>query len=133
MKLLSLSKRNTNKIYKQRDVNINNFNINIKDENAQNKDNIISKIKIKRSSIYFCFLFIRKRKTVENILLDEGMNVIRTKLDIFNIFDKMYRIEKIHQKLKNQEIFEMSGECKKMLLSIYNKKNKIWLFLYFIY
>ena len=127
LKLLSLSKRNMNKIYEQGEVNINNCNTNIKDENEndQNKENIISKIKLKRSSIYCCFLFIRKRKTIENILLDEGMNVIRENLDIFNIFDKMYRSEKIHLKLINQEIFEMSDGCKKMLLSKYNKKNKI--------
>ena len=127
LKLLSLSKRNTNKIYEQGEVNINNCNTNIKDENEndQNKENIISKINLKRSSIYCCFLFIRKRKTIENILLDEGMNVIRENLDIFNIFDKMYRSEKIHLKLINQEIFEMSDGCKKMLLSKYNKKNKI--------
>jgi len=124
-KLLSLSKRNTKKICEQGEVNINNCNTNIKEEFNQNKENIISKIKIKRCSIYFCFLFIRKRKTVENVLLDEGMNIINEKLNIFNIFDKMYTSEKIHEKLIKQEIFEMSNEGKKKLLYINNKKHKI--------
>jgi len=124
-KLLSLSKRNTNKIYDQGEVNLDNCNSNIKEENYKNKENIISKIKIKRCFIYFCFLFIRKRKTVENVLLDEGMNIINENLNIFNIFDKMFACEKIHEKLIKQEIFEMTNECKKKLFYINNKKHKI--------
>jgi hypothetical protein len=121
LKLLSLSKRNTNKIYEQGEEIINKCNTNIKGGNNQNKENIISKIKIKRSSIYCGFLFIRKKKNVENILLDEGMNVIKEKMDIFNIFDKIYRSEKIQEKLIKQEVIEMSDECKKKLLSINSK------------
>ena len=120
-RILSLSKRNNNKTYDYGEVIINKCNTNIKDGNNQSKENIISKIKIKRRSIYCGFLFIRRRKTVENVLLDEGMNVIKEKLDIFNIFDIVYRSEKIHEKLIKQEIFEMSDECKKNLLSVNNK------------
>ena len=116
-KILSLSNRNTNKIYEQEEVNIIKSKT---DEINQNKDNIISKIKIKRASIYCGFLFIRKRKTIENILLDEGMNLIKEKLDIFYIFDIIYRSGKIHEKLVKEEIFEMSDECKKKLQSINN-------------
>ena len=58
---------------------------------------------------------------IENILLDEGMNNIKEKLDIFNIFDKVYRGEKIHEKLIQQQIFEMSDECKKKLSFVNNK------------
>jgi hypothetical protein len=112
---LSLSNRNTNKIYEQEEVNIIKSKT---DEINQNKDNIISKIKIKRASIYCGFLFIRKRKTIENILLDEGMNLIKEKLDIFYIFDIIYRSGKIHEKLVKEEIFEMSDKCKKKLHSI---------------
>ena len=119
-KLLSLSKINTNKICEQGELNENKFNTNIKEENIQSKENIISKITIKRRFIYCGFLFIRKRKPVENILLNEGMNVIKEELDIFNIFDKIYRMGKIQGKLIKQEIF-MSDECKKNLLSINNK------------
>ena len=118
-KLLSLSKINTNKICEQGELNENKFNTNIKEENIQSKENIISKITIKRRFIYCGFLFIRKRKPVENILLNEGMNVIKEELDIFNIFDKIYRMGKIQGKLIKQEIF-MSDECKKNLLSINN-------------
>ena len=119
-KLLSLSKINTNKICEQGELNENKFNTNIKEENIQSKENIISKITIKRRFIYCGFLFIRKKKPVENILLNEGMNVIKEELDIFNIFDKIYRMGKIQGKLIKQEIF-MSDECKKNLLSINNK------------
>ena len=121
LKLLSLSKINTNKICEQGEVNINKCETNIKDEDNQNKENLISKIKIKRRFIYCGFLFIRKKRTVENVLLDEGMNIIKEKLDIFNIFDKVYRSEKIHENLIKKELFKMSDECKKKLLSINSK------------
>ena len=125
LQLLSSSKKNINNICSQGEVNIHNCNTNIKDDNNQKKENIISKVKIKRAWIYFCFLFIRKRKTVENALLDEGMNIITEKLDISNIFNKMFTSEKIHEKLIKQEIFKMSDECKIKLLSINNKKHII--------
>ena len=123
LKLLSLSKINTNKTYKQGELNINKCNEDVDANNRdnENKENIISKIRIKRRSIYCGFLYIRKRKMVENVLLDEGMNIIKEKLDIFNIFDKVYRGEKIHEKLIRQEILEMSDECKKKLSSVNNK------------
>ena len=123
--ILSLSKKNTNKIDEQGRVNINNCNSNIKDEYNQKKENIINKIKIKKAYIYCCFLFIRKRKTVKNILLDEGINVISEKLDIFNIFDKMYTSEIIHEKLIKPKTLKMSDECKIKLLSVNNKKHKL--------
>jgi hypothetical protein len=120
-KILTLSKRNFKKINEQREVNINKSYTNIKDGNIQTNETIISKIKIKRASIYCCFLFTRKRKTVENVLLDESMKFIKEKLDIFNIFDKVYKSEKFQEKIIKQDIFEMSAECKKKLLSINNK------------
>ena len=92
-----------------------------KNDNNKSKEDIISKIKIQRASIYCCFLFTRKRKTVENVLLDESMKFIKEKLDIFNIFDKIYKSEKFQEKIIKQDIFEMSAECKKKLLSINNK------------
>ena len=51
-----------------------------------------------RACVYLCFCCVRKRKIVQNVLLDEGIGVISNKLDVFNIFDKLYRDEKIHEK-----------------------------------
>ena len=65
--------------------------------------------------IYFWFCFARKKKNVQNILLDEGMDIIIENLDIMNIFRKIYNINKIEQSLKVNEIINMSNKCKQKL------------------
>ena len=111
--LFSLRKRYTNKLSGQNLIKEYDFNINsMQNETEQNNPKIISKIRITRACIYLCFCCIRKRKIIQNVLLDEGMNIISEKLDIFNIFDKLYRDEKIHEKFIKNEIIEMSDECK---------------------
>ena len=58
---------------------------------------------------------------MENVLLDEGMNIISENIDIFNIFEKMYKNEEIMEKLVSNNTIEMSDKCKIKLQSIYNK------------
>jgi hypothetical protein len=94
--------------------NLNN-KYNQKKSREQNRE-VIDKIIIKRSWIYFLFCYVRRRKTTENILLDEGMNIIAEKLDIFNIFEKMFKYEEI--KVINKKIIEMSDESKRKLKNI---------------
>jgi hypothetical protein len=95
--------------------NINNINIikNIDIYNYKNKGEeldgtIINKIKINKCCIYFCFLCVRKRKNMENILLDEGMRIIIEKLDIINIFKSLYRDD---MGLKEEKVIIMSNNC----------------------
>ena len=66
------------------------------------------------------FFFTRNRKNIQNILLDEGMNIISEKMDIFNMFKKIYKDEELQEKIKNTNI-EMSDECKLKLQSLNNK------------
>jgi hypothetical protein len=94
--------------------NLNN-KYNQKKSREQNRE-VIDKIIIKRSWIYFLFCYVRRRKTTENILLDEGMNIIAEKLDIFNIFEKMFKYEEI--KVINKKIIVMSDESKRKLKNI---------------
>ena len=56
-------------------------------------DSIIDKIHLKDLFISFCFCFFRKRKNIYKILLNETMNIITEKLDIFNVFKNLYSIE----------------------------------------
>ena len=49
------------------------------------------------------------------------MNIISEKLDVFNIFEKMYKDEEIMEKIVCNKTIEMSDECKVKLQSIYNK------------
>ena len=123
--LNSLRKKNYNKNSEKNefdeydyDYNLNNIS---NEENEQRRGKIITKIKMTRACVYLCFCCTRRRKIVQNVLLDEGINIISNKLDIFNIFDKLYRDEKIHEKLWKHEFIEMSDKCKARLQNIYNK------------
>ena len=73
--------------------------------------NIVKKVHLNRACIYFLFCFIRRGKNKDNILINEGMNIISSRLDIFNIFEKMYKEEQKNEPLLNK-IFSMSDECK---------------------
>lgn len=123
------------------DMNFNNSNnINSNDEIkiAKRKENdkpivkennekrgIIQKIRVNKFYIYLCFLCARKRKNIQNILLDEGMKIIIEKLDIMNLFNKIYRDEKLQEKLdEKDEYIEMSDECKTKLYEI--NKNTLY-------
>ena len=82
---------------------------------------IVNKIKINKACLYCCFLFQRKRKNLDNVLLDEGINLVCEKLDVLNLFDKIYKVEQTLEKVEENDIFEvMSKECKIKLLSINN-------------
>ena len=100
------------KIIKDKEPNINLEKVN---ENRR----IIKKIRINRIYTYFCFLCARKSKSIQNILLNEGMKLIIGKLDILNLFKNIYKIESIKENFKNKdEIIEMSDECKNNLKDI---------------
>jgi formate dehydrogenase assembly factor FdhD len=87
-------------------------------ENNERKG-IIKKIRINRFYTYLCFLCARKRKNIQNILLDEGMKIIIEKLDIMNLFKKIYKDEKLQEMLDDKDEFiEMTDECKLKLYDI---------------
>ena len=108
--IFSFRKRNLNKRNEKNDYN---FDMNQGDRELS-EQNIINKIKITRAWIYLCFCCARKRNTMQNILLKEGLHIISEHLDIFNIFEKLYKDEKIQGKIKRREndIIEMSDICK---------------------
>jgi len=117
--------RKINKISLRNIKKKNNIVNNIKTENENNENNIIkivNKIKINKACLYFCFLFARKRRNLDNILLDEGINIICEKLDVFNLFDKIYKAKKIQENVEENDIYEvMSKESKINLISINNR------------
>ena len=91
------------KRYKKR--NNNNYN---------DEEKIVSKVRLNRACIYLWFCFARRRRITDNVLLDEGMDIISRRLDIFNIFEKMYKAEQRNEPLLNKT-FSMSSECKRCL------------------
>ena len=86
------------------------------------KRNIIYYIKVNKCCICFFFLCAKRRKNVQNILLNEGMVLITQNLDIVNIFNKIYRNGKIEDTIKNHTL-KMSDECANRLVE-FNKRNK---------
>jgi len=95
-------------------INIANLNNEII-ENEQKDRLIVDKIKINKCCIYFCFLCVRKRKNMENILLDEGMRIIIEKLDIINIFKSLCRDD---IDVNEEKKIKMSINCIKRLNEI---------------
>ena len=83
---------------------------------------IINKINTNLLCIYFCFCFVRKRENFGNALLDEAMNIITEKLDIYNMFRNFYYIDELKKKSNYEyKYFEMSDECKSNLKKVSNK------------
>ena len=114
---------------RENSANINKSNNNIQNhrKGRQEHDNYLIKVRLNRACVYFWFCFARGRKIMDNILLDEGMDFISKRLDIFNLFEKIYKVELINEKLNNK-IISMSDECKaklKLLESQLNKKDII--------
>jgi hypothetical protein len=85
------------------DYNVNNLDItevkerNIETEKDKKCDIIIEKIRFNVLYTYFCFLCLRRKKNLQNELLDKGMKLVYQKLDIFNIFKKMYIFDNISE------------------------------------
>lgn len=98
------------------------YEIDIESEKKMEKKRVIKKLDTNVFCIYFCFCCSRKRENFANTLMDESMNIITDKLDIYNIFRNMYYIEDIKKKCNYiYEDIEISNECKQRLKEISNK------------
>ena len=129
----NLTNENDKNPYDKGDIKIFNFNMSFKNYNQENDKNneiikwkrkrkrkIINKIKINRGYIYFCFFCIRKRKNLQNVLLDEGMKLIVERLDLRNLFRTIYKEEKMNLNFATGDFIQMSDDCKKKIEDIYN-------------
>ena len=59
-----------------------------------------------------CYCFLSKKRSIDVNLLVEGMKLITEKLDVMNIFIRLFLDEKIQEKLKNDfEGIRMSNKC----------------------
>jgi hypothetical protein len=102
------------KIFKTK-MNFNKDSSNNK-EFGKREDTIIKRMKINSLCIYFCFFYVRRRRNVQNILLDEGVRLIVEQLDLVNIFKKLYNQDNV----KDINIIKMSNDCKYKLNKICN-------------
>ena len=101
----------------EQEINKNYIDKNMNTERDNRRT--INKIKFSKVDIYLCFFCTRKRKNIQNALIDEGMNMISEKLDIINLFIKLHRDEIIQEKINKEDIIEMSDKCKIDIQKIY--------------
>ena len=110
-------------IINDNDCNKFNMQTNFKSilkETENKNENIITKISLNYLATYIC---IHKRNHyLGNILFIEGMKLIVEKLDIQNLFKKVYKEEIINDKNPQLESIQMSQMCKGNLQNLYNKK-----------
>ena len=125
----NLKNQNENNIYNnQNNVYISNIKsedkiVNKEIERKGEGRKIIDRIKLNCCCIYFWFCFARKKKNIQNILLDEGMDIIIENLDIMNIFKKIYNMNMIENSLKsNGNSWNMSDNCKIKLQELFRKQ-----------
>ena len=112
--IFSMNFSNTKSKSNFQDVEIGN-KIAVNDDKKNNMNNesknIVNKVRLNRACIYFWFCFVRHRKTQDNFLITEGMNLISRRLDIFNLFEKIYQQEQRKETVINK-VIPMSDECK---------------------
>ena len=84
-------------------------------ETDEKKSNVIKKVEFTKVDLYLCFLCTRKRKKIENILIDEGMEMFCEKLDVINLFTKLMLMDDLAASKEEEKSKEMSDECKSKL------------------
>ena len=124
----SINKKNYSKkidIVNDLNFNMNKINQEEKGKYKKNKNKeIINQITVNKLHYFLCFICCRK-KDLNNLLLDEAIKIIIKKLDIFEIFRKIYKAEKIKNKYIREYPIEMSKECIKNMKNIQDKTKLI--------
>ena len=74
---------------------------------------IIEKIQFSSVFLFFCLFCARKKKNLQNVLIDEGMRMVSQNLDIINIFINQMRVNNYLEHIKDNLSIIMSDEAKK--------------------
>jgi hypothetical protein len=118
---MNFSSKNVNKMNEIERQTIISNNMMVPKENLEERQNtenakknqILDEIKINKFFIVFAFCCIRKRKNVNNYVLEEGLGLIAKRLDILNIFKRIYYDEKVQKNYINEtEELAMTDICK---------------------
>ena len=111
--------KNNKNIIKEKNVEINIIDLDKaeKDNDNSKNINIITKIELNQFKPKFCYK--KKKERFEKILFEEAMKIILKKLDVQNLFKKIYKDEpEIEEKNTDSEYIEMSKNCKKELRNV---------------
>ena len=85
-------------------------------QTIEEKRNIIENVYINKFFAIFAFCCIRKMKNVNSYILEEGVRIIKEKLDVLNIFHKLFYEEQLLEAFKNlKNEIKMSDNCKQNL------------------
>ena len=85
----------------------------------ENNKSFINHVDMNNFCVHFEFCCMRRKKNLQNILMDEAMNLVTEKLDIINIFRTMCLNEEIQFKYEfNIDIIQMSEDCVNALKNI---------------
>ena len=98
-------------------------NVDIVESEIESKRNKINRLSFSCVDLYLCLLCTRKRRIIQNILIDEGIDLFTKKLDVINIFRQLMRIEKYEHLNNLLKPVEMSDECKLRLQKLNYPKN----------
>ena len=99
---------------KEKEVEMNIRDLDRTEKESENGRNIITRIELNQFKPKFCFK--KKKEYFEKILLEEGMKIVLKKLDIQNLFKKIYKDNpEINEE---SEYIEMSNSCKKELRNV---------------
>lgn len=104
-------------------IKISNQNLNsegVNSETDKKKRNIIDRLNFRKVDLYLCFLCTRKRKNMENILIDEGMRMISQNLDVLKIFINQMKVNNYMEQSKDRHTIRMSDECKRKIVDYYS-------------
>ena len=105
---------NKNSTLKEKEIEINIMDLDRTEKGNKNERNIITKIELNQFKPKFCYR--KKKEHFEKILLEEGMKIVLKKLDIQNLFKKIYKDNpEINERC---EYIEMSDSCKKELRNV---------------
>ena len=105
-----------NSKYLRNDSNENRKNTEIKIESIDNDSTIV---KIKLNPLILCCL--NKKRNMEKLLFEEGNKLISINLDIMNMFEKSYLVEKIQKNINIEgNIIEMDDKLKRRIEQIRN-------------
>ena len=113
---LNLKDVNNNDIIKKNEEKKENdkkIEIEKTSKEKENNKHLITNVKINKCCICLFFLCLKKRRNIQNILLNEGMGIITQYLDVINMFKKLFRYGKIIEKYQREkdDIIDMSEEC----------------------
>ena len=104
-------------------IKISNSNLHSEGGNSEadkKTRKIIDKINFSNVDLYLCFFYTRKRKNMNNVLLDEGMRIVSQSLDITNIILNQMKVNKFSGQISDMDALKMSDECKTQIENYYS-------------